>query len=264
MPSSRPTRFTAKHRIPAALDKQLDRKLFAYAAVASAAGASILAMSQPSEAEIVFTPTHQMVPRGGRLALDLYSNNDGVTDFTFRNVISSCGFQPGHLECSDFTRQVASVYGNSALNGVGAVGSRSASALPAGKRVGPAGKFLNFAWMEDCSTQNGFSEGSGGPWLNVQNRYLGLAFTIAGHVHYGWARLTVTVTKGKCIPETVVLTGYAYETVAGKPIATGARSGTASKISAIHPAHATLGALAQGHIGPNAWRREEDQVSAGV
>lgn len=258
MSQSKSTNFTSKHRLPTELDKKLDRKLFAYAAVASAAGASILALSQPSEAEIVFTPTHQMVPRDGKLALDL--NNDGITDFTFRNVVSSCGLQPGRLECSNFTRQSASVYGNSALNGVWAVGTRAASALPAGKRVGPAVKFFNFGLMENCSTLNGLSEGSYGPWLNVQNRYLGLAFTIAGHIHYGWARLTVTVTKGKCIPETVVLTGYAYETVAGKPIATGARSGTASRISRAEPAQATLGALAQGHIGLTAWRRDEDAV----
>jgi hypothetical protein len=255
------SRIPMKDRSPASLNSKLDRKLFAYATAATAAGASILALAQPSQAEIVFTPTHKMVPMNKSVALDL--NGDGITDFTFRNTVSSCGLHAAPPECSNFTFQGLEVYGNSALNGAWAAGTRGASALPPGKKVGPGVKFTNYGALESCATFNGFSEGSYGPWLNVQNRYLGLAFTIDGQIHYGWARLTVTVKQGKCRPATAVLTGYAYETVAGMPITTGKRSGAAA-VSAVEPPRATLGMLAQGCVWLEAWRRDDEASSGQV
>lgn len=55
----------------------------------------------------------------------------------------------------------------------------------------------------------------GSQWRNVTNRYLGLKFAIKGAIHYGWARLTVKING---IYVNAVLTGYAYETIPGKPI----------------------------------------------
>jgi len=60
-----------------------------------------------------------------------------------------------------------------------------------------------------------------------------LKFTVKGKVHYGWARLTVKVLGGARIKTTV--TGYAYKTIANKPIKAGKTKGPA-----------TLGRLAQG------------------
>jgi hypothetical protein len=58
-----------------------------------------------------------------------------------------------------------------------------------------------------------------GSWENggkgVKARYLGLMFHIKGKIHYGWARLSFPNPQG------ATLTGYAYETIAGKPIVTG-------------------------------------------
>jgi hypothetical protein len=253
-----PSKSASKNRVPSSLNRGLDRKLFAYATAAGAAGVGILALAQPSQAEIVFTPTHKMVPIRGSLALDV--NNDGITDFTFRNILQSCGLHAGAPECSHFTVESIDVYGNSALNGVWAAGTRQASALPPGKKVGSGVKFATFGVMEACGTVNSANTFTSGPWRNVQNRYLGLAFTIAGQTHYGWARLSVTMKPGTCRPATAVLTGYAYETVAGQPITTGKRSGP-SKLSAVERPQATLGALAQGSVGLEAWRRDEDTVS---
>jgi len=255
------SRIPMKRRSPASLNSKLDRKLFAYAVAASAAGAGILALAQPSQAEIVFTPTHKMIPQRQTLALDL--NGDGITDFTFRNLLSSCGLPGKPPECSNFTSQRVSVYGATALNGAWAFGTRAASALPPGKKVGPGVKFAHSGLMESCATGNGVSLGSYGPWVNVKNRYLGLAFNIAGQIHYGWARLTITVTPGKCRPATAVLTGYAYETVANTPITTGKRSGVAA-VSAVEPPRATLGMLAQGSVGLEAWRRDDDAAPSQI
>ena len=65
-----------------------------------------------------------------------------------------------------------------------------------------------------------------GPWLNggkgVKNRYLGLKFKINGRCHFGWARVTVTITSNDF---TATLTGYAYETISGKGIVAGKTKG---------------------------------------
>jgi hypothetical protein len=88
-----------------------------------------------------------------------------------------------------------------------------------------------------------------GPWLNggkgVKNRYLGIRFQIKGQVHYGWARMTVTTTQRSF---TATLTGYAYETIPGKPIIAGQ---TKEKDEAQGP---TLGALAAGVNGLHTWK----------
>jgi hypothetical protein len=62
-----------------------------------------------------------------------------------------------------------------------------------------------------------------GPWLGVKNRYLGLKFQIRGTSHFGWARLSVVSTENSIT--SAALTGYAYETVANKPIIAGKTKG---------------------------------------
>ena len=65
-----------------------------------------------------------------------------------------------------------------------------------------------------------------GPWVGkgngVRNRYLGLKFVIHGKVHYGWARLSVTLGHHRQYDDVSgILTGYAYETIPNKTIVTG-------------------------------------------
>ncbi|HSY31178.1 MAG TPA: hypothetical protein VLA42_04245, partial [Verrucomicrobiae bacterium] len=90
-----------------------------------------------------------------------------------------------------------------------------------------------------------------GQWLDTKNRYLGLQFVINGQVHYGWARLTVTVPR-PTISRGIyaVLTGYAYETEPNKPIITGKTKGP--DVITLDPA--TLGHLAAGASQIPAWR----------
>lgn len=93
----------------------------------------------------------------------------------------------------------------------------------------------------------------------MRNRYLGLAFSIDGQTHYGWARVSVIDAKRQC-RQTVVLISYAYETEPGKPILTGKTSGTDEAEAAETP-QATLGALALGSAGLVAWGRDEEEAS---
>jgi hypothetical protein len=97
----------------------------------------------------------------------------------------------------------------------------------------------------------------------VANRYLGLKFKIKGKTHYGWARLSVEASK-RPYEITAVLTGYAYETIPGKPIIAGATRGPDDAVQAASinmPVPATLGALAMGAPGLSIWRREESAAT---
>jgi hypothetical protein len=213
-------------------------QLNAYALVATAAGIGVLALAQPAQARIVYTPKLVDCSRG--CLLDL--NNDGQTDFAvgfFSNNTSS-----GWTE-SSIGPLFYSSYGRS--NRV--VGTRHlASALRAGVRIETA--TVNGALMAWAAGRHGKEHSFGGSWANrgkgVKNRYLGLKFYIKGKAHYGWARFSVGVADGI----QAKLTGYAYETIPNKPIIAGKTKG--QNFIAAQPA--TLGHLAQGASAISDWR----------
>lgn len=246
-----PTR-TTNDRVPAALNPSLDRKLLGYAAAASAAGVSILALAQTAPAEIVFTEMHKTILPNTSLAIDV--NNDGITDLTIVNTVYSGSFTIH----SHFWKQrliAVAASGNRVVNR-GHAQTNSASAMYAGSVVGPGKAFNYGSNLMDLCNAGPSTVSSMGRWGAATNRYLGLAFQIDGETHYGWARLTVYLTFSHCRAK-AVLTGYAYESVAGRPIIAGKTSGT-GKLSEAQPSAPTLGALALGSVTHDAWRREED------
>jgi hypothetical protein len=92
-----------------------------------------------------------------------------------------------------------------------------AAALPAGVTVGPTRTFApgktNLMSFSLCGGPR-----YAGNWFQVSNQYLGVQFSIAGQIHYGWIELSVAVNRAAL---TTVVVGFAYETVAGKAITTG-------------------------------------------
>jgi hypothetical protein len=232
-------KHSLRPRKTARLPKSIQRQLNMYALAASAAGVGILASALPAEAEIVYTPAHHKITHGGSFKLDL--NHDGITDFTLINTFSTT--------TSTFRSNLSArpAAGNGAE---GWTGFRPyASALKLGAEIGPADYFPG---KQMASVNVGpaavYYVGS---WVNVKNRYLGLSFKIKGKIHYGWARLSVQVEN-----HTVVgtLTGYAYETVAGKPIKAG-QTKEDDDTATIQPA--SLGHLARGASALSAWRGKE-------
>jgi len=234
-------------RTTADLPESITRQLNMYVLAASAAGVGMLALVQPAEAKIVYTPAQVRINH--KLALDL--NHDGINDFYFvssYNHASSCS--SNYLIVSPYRKNLLLTKNFFPL------------ALRAGVRVGGAQHFSFNGLMARASFNctNGHSRFEG-DWANsgkgVKNRYLGLKFLINGKVHYGWARLNVTINS---ILREVTLTGYAYETVPGKAIIAGATTGpddaepTASLT--LTPEPATLGTLALGAPGLSIWRRE--------
>src|SRR5580692_12791728 len=64
-------------RAVARLGASLDKNLMSYAMAAGAAGVGLLALAQPADAKIVYTPAHKNI--GAQTFIDL--NHDGINDF---------------------------------------------------------------------------------------------------------------------------------------------------------------------------------------
>jgi hypothetical protein len=238
-----------KERPTVRLGTRLDKSLFAYAAAASAAGVGMLALAQPAAAKIVYTPANTEITPKTKLNLDL--NHDGIADFQINDLLKTHNGS-GYNDL----KALPHAKGN-AIWGSG----KYASVLSAGVSVGPSGQFL--PGHEAMVIQTKVCDGSGcnyrtkGPWENITREYLGLKFSIHGETHYGWARFNVTVDRHGVF---AVLTGYAYETVANKPIVTGKTKGEADHVPDINqtgsaPEPASLGRLARGAEGLAPWRK---------
>jgi len=225
------------------LNSRLEKHLLAYAAAAGAASVSVLVLAQPAEARIVYTPAHKVIQPNTPYQLDL--NHDGTPDFVLYNLYwTSSGNKGASL-------RPVGPHGNAIAD---SASYKYALALKKGANIGSGLTFRSAfeAVMAAVSTSANGTERSRGPWINVANRYLGLRFNIKGQTHFGWARFTARASNDP--PDVdVTLTGYAYETIANKPIVAGATHGQ-NDLSA-QPA--TLGALAAGSSAISAWRPGE-------
>jgi hypothetical protein len=224
------------------LSNSVHQQLSMYALAASAAGVGVLALTQTADAKVVYTPVHHVIGRNERYKVSL--NHGEIGDLTF---VNRYGCNQDY--CEDALSAIPST-GN-AVEGKFTV----AYALKPGVKIGPKEPFSGRIMAFSSS-----SEGTFGQWANVSNRYLGLKFNIKGKAHYGWLRLTVRLSGHARI--TATLTGYAYETIPGKAIISGATKGpdnpepTAS-LNTPTPEPATLGVLAMGAPGLSIWRRKE-------
>jgi hypothetical protein len=231
------------------LSTTLDKKLVAYAAAVGTTCVWTLVTPPGAEAKVVYTPANRAISFNGKSVIDL--NNDHIADFVFS------GGGLGNIS-TGWVRPLNSNNHVVAASG----GTYWAAVLPAGAEVGPGDDFVGHKAVMvgacDCSGNIYYF----GPWLNATNQYLGLEITINGQHHFGWARLTV---DAKGAP---TLTGYAYETVAGKAIVTGATSSAETDAKSDQAGNASshvgppslgtpsLGLLARGAQGIAIWRRE--------
>jgi hypothetical protein len=233
------------------LSESITRRLDMYALAAGAAGMGVIALAQPAEAKVEFTPANVRIV--GTVSIDL--NHDGLADFAIQNDYAG-------------TYMAAHSFGKNRVRGTG----QSASALPAGVRVGPnptkfrKGPVCQFLSNTSgpCKTMLQCRDFSGstfcrGPFADTTTAFLGLKFYIKEEIHFGWARF-------KFSNHALVLTGYAYETVPKKPIVTGRKTRTDDEVSGeSNPmsfslpsaSAARLGLLAMGAPGLSIWRREE-------
>lgn len=182
--------------------------------------AFVLALSfsllQPCQARIVYTQTNQTITGPDQtLAIDL--NHDGVTDVTIQQTMDTMGCY------YDWVAAVPSA-GNAIDSNYQALDGYWATALNMGALIWQGSPYApGLAIMTDVYGGIGcpFSHG-GGFWGNAGPHYLGIAFVKNGRVRYAWAQLQVTFSNSQRSRSlTTTLTGYAYQTIAGKPIAAG-------------------------------------------
>jgi hypothetical protein len=215
------------------LSSALEQRLNAYALAAGAAGVGVLALAHPAEGKIVYTSTHVVIPNGVR-TYDLHLDKNGGTDFVLQTRFYSTTDQSAGTQ----RLMVSGLDGNSCVRS----SHGFAAALKPGKSIGRKGNFNARAVMaSDWGSAGASTSIKRGPWVNVNNRYLGLKFKIKGAVHYGWARLDVHAMRGYFYLQ-ATLTGYAYETIPNKPIIAGKTKG--KDVITVQPA--TLGTLALG------------------
>jgi hypothetical protein len=230
------------------------RQLSSYALAAAAAGVSVLALTVPSQGEIVYKRARQVIGDGASFNLDL--TGDKTVDLTIANKRHSHCTTDGFCSTTQFLNVKMAGSNQVVYNVYGAV------AMKPGMQIGPKN-----VWRG--GNQNmavilaGFGTGGvGGSWVNVNSRYLGVKFEIKGQTHFGWVRLNVQIQLPLTI--TATLTGYAYETIANKAITAGQTKGPNdasieepdASLTAPSSQRATLGALAAGAPGLSIWRRE--------
>jgi hypothetical protein len=245
-------RSADREKQPASLASAINHNLSLYALAAGAAGVPLLALAQPSEAEVVYTSAHKVIGRNQLFSFDL--NHDGINDFTIFNTFSRSGtYVRFHLKVAPVS-DGAIIYSSA---------DYGAAALDKGASIAPGGAFR---WTREVMAARSDEDGSivtYGGWFGAKNKYLGLNFVIDGRVHFGWARLNVQWNRKFLIVAT--LTGYAYETVPGKAIIAGDTGGAADEESLTKPMGGfpqqevrpatTLAALSLGAPGLSIWRR---------
>jgi hypothetical protein len=252
-------RSTRPGKTASNLSESVRHQLNMYALAASAAGVGVLALVQSSEAKIVYTAANKKFVNRS-FAIDL--NHDGKNDFFFHfrvgtdHYLSVTGARKGNAAVSGGQQAIRSVA--HALAGV----------LPKGAVIGRGDKFVGAPQVLGAVYYNsdGGQTAFYGKWTNAGTLYLGLQFNIQGQKHYGWARLNVTIPNGsgnlQYPPIKAQLTGYAYETIAGKSIKAGQTkgpddAGVEESRNRSAPQPASLGALALGMPGLSIWRRDE-------
>ncbi len=252
-----------------ASSNHLDRKVTQYSLAAAVAGVGILALTAPAMGEVVVTKKTIHVPltQDGRLDfVSISMANNGIDNFTFSLVGSATrvGREVG-VRGLGYTQSATP-------NAFIAGGDFYARAMPLarGAEIGPSGVFAHSGLVEETASSRGdvYSRGSWGG--NPKNKYVGVRFQLNGQTHFGWIRLTVTSNvKLKKPTLEATITGWAYETVANKPIKAGtaATAGNAGeptvRIQAPEELHnqdqpgPSLGMLARGAESLPMWRREE-------
>jgi len=219
-------------RVATRLSSSFHHRLSLYALAVTAVSAGPLAVTPKAEAKVIYTPAHVIVGNGGLQRYDLDLNHDGVTDITFETFLGGC------TDGCQALLDVLLPSGNRFRGEKAGAGIDYVSALRPGVKIDGSGMLDCPSFCEMAASGTG-AYGPGGEWLNVNNRYLGLRFTINGKNHYGWARLSVAVKPTRV---RATLTGYAYETIPNKRIISGKIKG--SNVITAQPG--SLGDLARG------------------
>jgi hypothetical protein len=238
------------------VSEAIDHRLEMYSIAALTAGVSMLALAKPAEAEVIVSRKNiPILPLNTFVTLDI--NRDGIADFQF--IVTTFAYNVFHADFAEFPLQEGNAVVGAAFTGDY---GPYASALGHRVEIGPAARFttagrvnLERSFGRFNSTRSTLSRHTAGKWGgdNLPDRYLGVKFEIDGATHYGWVRITMDISNFSA-----TITGYAFETIADKPILSGVNQG--SDVEVGPPAQTSnapgLGVLALGVNGFPLWLRE--------
>ncbi|HRF76159.1 MAG TPA: T9SS type A sorting domain-containing protein [Chitinophagales bacterium] len=192
--------------------KKTPNKVVKISAYSTMAGA-FLTLANESQAAVIYNNIDDHTYTAiGWYGLD--ADDNGYPDFLMQAVSAEGG---NWTFASAIGALSSSGYGNDANMVVGYLGDVHyyGSALNAGELIGPLSPFAdntyNRAWL--ASVYSGSTYGQFG---NTGDRFMGFKFDIDGSLHYGWARLNITLN-----PVTVTVKGYAYDDIPNNPIIAG-------------------------------------------
>jgi hypothetical protein len=252
-----------------------NRQIGLYSLAAATAGVSLLALAQPAAGEVAVTRktiqipvTTSDMPHPVRISMA----NNGVDNFSFSLISFPANgntYPLRDLILYGASSNANPVIGCCSLHAYASPLQRGASIGPSSGTVGfgPYGNIERTYAGQAVRRLRGYWGG------DLKDRYVGVRFLIGGQTHYGWIRLTVmTSTDPKGPAMSAKITGYAYETVANKPIKAGTAAtaaSTAEKSTAEvqapknipNQSGPSLGMLAAGADGMPMWRREETSTS---
>lgn len=270
------TLTSSKSKAPCTLSDSLHRSLSAYALAAGAAGVAVLACSGSAEAAPVCKSPNLTIPGTNTYALNPAGQQ--IAPFNIAQTFNN----PSSMSFGWWNRDFLTP--NSA--GANAVVDKNGfpAALATGASIGPAAHFgrgksygLLFTYGYGPSGRGGKNHHQGN-FVFGQANYFGFKFSVAGQVHYGWVRLSVTLGRG--LDGKAVFTkieSYGYEANPNIAIAAGSCTGSAEKVNANTsrkdssggdtadvvsatrevPAPTALGLLALGSEGLPLWREKK-------
>ncbi len=231
-----------KSRKRVKLPEALEKRLGVYALTAAAAGAGMLAMAVPAQANdiTVVNPSLTVGPKGHTT---LSINGNSILKLT-ATVGQSGIVLAGHLDLKAGSQ--AAFMGSHPLQ---------AARLYAESWISASASFLKSATLAtNFATFGGFKT-VGHNWAN-QSGYLGFKFLSNSNTYFGWAHLKVTADA--ITGETASISQFAYDTCPNEGIAAGQthNSNTCSQPTNT-PEPGTLSLLAMGAVGLFALRRKK-------
>jgi hypothetical protein len=195
-----------------------------------AASVSLVALTQPSHARIIYTPANVTLSGNGTITIP---QNGGAAEFTIQEATKTGQCFDG--EYSQATVNVTPVVGENGVVG----NDEGAATLSLDAPIGPSQSFDQTESLMSYE-YDGFTRGrcgavyagywcdgsgeNGGPCYSI-DAYLGLEVEFKGRTYYGWAHVLMSPENGRNgVVFSVQLKGYAYETNPGQSINAGQTS----------------------------------------
>jgi hypothetical protein len=168
---------------------------------------------------IVYTQFNQALSYNKFLTIDM--NGDGKNDFYFTSVLIYDGQSHLFLTASPVSKNGGMLQLDNTLELV--TNGMWAKPLDAGTEIG-ATTGANTIWSNfmikgvalDVAETSTSNKTFNGLWVGKADKYLAARIRINGNDHFGWIRMSHSAGE-----ERLILTGYAYNSVAGEPIKAG-------------------------------------------